>query len=97
MSSRSRRLSVYFAQKPEDTLMNSQEMDGETPLEKQLDSPTAEQLNADWLSQLGIGHLFHASQFASNARPAIYRNLSRLYVDFAYRIYSHETFATLLV
>jgi len=36
------------------------------PLEQPLDSPTEEQLNADWLSQLGVGRNFLQSLNIAN-------------------------------
>jgi len=51
--------------------------------QQQLDSPTAEHLNADWLSQLGVGKIFRQSCDISTSKMCVIRNDSRPYVVFA--------------
>jgi len=77
----------------------------------QLDSPTAERLNADWLSRLAVGRIFRQlKKFNFRRKRRIYVTCNScqtppgenfasmdLYVDFAYGIYSREKFATLFV
>jgi len=66
------------------------------PLEQQLDSPTEEQLNADWLSQLGVGRIFWPNSSCRAIREEICVNrkhlqkiLNALHVNAAEHFLSH--------